>query len=203
MISPVVPAAAGIFRWKILDSSLRYFCLFMVLSVIHVVIEYVVGSLNISTHFLSDIFRSIEVVCFILLFHNYQKPKYKSVLSIVLILLYLITWIYIMVFNNISNQFNTVMAILARIILIFAAMTALFNLVVNSKVHLAPLYSYYIFWIALGVLLYCSGTFMVLSLGNEIMKYGKEYFMMMWSINWSFYIISNICFTVSFYHLKQ
>jgi hypothetical protein len=52
-----------------------------------------------------------------------------------------------------------------------------------------------VFWVAMGVLLYASGTLLVLGLSNHLLQLGKPYFDVAWHINWSLLIIANLLYT--------
>jgi len=198
MASSVFPLTIGLRHWKTLDKPLRYFTLFLLLTVLQIGLEYYLGRIKASTHLLSDYYRSIEVTFLLLLFRQFILPQIKNRIVFSFLAFYFCLWLVVSQYFYTPDHLNIPMAVTARILLVSCAMIVLYSLVHKTSAFLIPIYKQYIFWIAIGVLTYCTGTFMVLSLGNEILKYGADYFIAMWHINWTFFILSNMFFSWSF-----
>lgn len=199
MASSVFPLMVGIYRWKKIDKPLRYFIFFLIITVIQIGIEYILGRLSIPTHLLSDFYIAFEVTFFLSLFRLFIRTQMKKMILLAFILIEIVILIFSTVYYIDTPQFNTIIGFSSRFILIISALLLIHTLVTNNVSTFQPLHEHYVFWIATGVLIYCSGSIIVLSLGNEIMNLGIDYFFAMWYINWSFFIIANILYSRSFF----
>jgi hypothetical protein len=199
MVSSVFPVTVGLWKWKKLNKPLRYFIVFLIITVFQVSAEYYMGTmLHLSTKLLSDYFRSIELIFYLLFFRQFIVSARKNIIIFTFLVVYFFVWITISVYYYVPAKLNTPMALLSRIILSIVAMMTIYSQVHRSPIIGKSLLQQYSFYIATGILLYCAGTFLVLGLGNEIMKYGLEYFISMWYFNWSFFILANLLFSIAF-----
>lgn len=203
MASSLFPLIIGIFRWKKVDAMLRYFIFFLLITVIQIGIEYTLGRMKIPTHVLTDFYTAFEATFLLLLFRLFVRSNLKKIIFLIFIALDLAVFIFSYIHQNNEPQFNTLLLLLTRVVLIFGAMSVIHSIVTEKVNTVYPIYKYSIFWIAAGVLIYCTGSVLVLSLGNEIMKLGIDYFFAIWKINWSFFIIANILFSFSFFVSTQ
>lgn len=189
----------GIYRWKKVDQPLRYFILFLSVTAIQIGAEYVLGRFKIPTQVLTDFYTVFEVTFLLFLFRMVIRSKLKKNIFLVFIILDLLILVFSTIYKSETPQFNSVLLLSARLFLIISSMIVIHSLLTDKLTIQQPMYEYYIFWIATGVLIYCSGSFIVLSLGNEIMKYGIDYFFAVWKLNWIFFIVANILFSFSFF----
>lgn len=199
MASSIVPLIIGIFRWKKVDATLRYFIFFLLITVIQIGIEYALGRMKTPTHMLTDFYTAFEATFILLLFRLFVRSNFKKIIFLLFIVIDLVVFIFSYLHQNNEPQFNSLLQLLTRIVLVFGAMLVIHSIVTEKVNAVYPIYKYSIFWIAAGVLIYCTGSVLVLSLGNEIMKLGIDYFFAIWKINWSFFIIANIFFSFSFF----
>ena len=199
MASSLFPMAAGVYRWKKIDRPLRYFILFLTVTVVQIGMEYVLGRQKIPTQVLTDIYTAFEVSFLLLLFRLFIRSHLKKKIFIMFIAIELLILVFSSIYHNDIPQFNSILLLSARLFLIISSMIVIHTLITDSMNTSLPIYKYYVFWIASGVLIYSSGSFIVLSLGNEIVKLGIDYFFAIWKINWALFIIANILFSRSFF----
>jgi hypothetical protein len=193
----------GFYRWKKVDQPLRYFILFLSVTAIQIGVEYVLGRFSIPTQVLTDFYTAFEVTFLLFLFRMVISSNLKKKIFLVFIILDLLILVFSIIYKSEISQFNSVLLLSARLFLIISSMIVIHSLLTDTLNISKPIYEYYIFWIATGVLIYYSGSFIVLSLGNEIMKYGIDYFFAVWKINWILFIIANILFSRSFFALAR
>lgn len=199
MASSLFPMAAGVYRWKKIDRPLRYFILFLTVTVVQIGMEYVLGRQKIPTQVLTDFYTAFEVSFLLLLFRLFIRSHLKKKIFIMFIAIELLILVFSSIYHNDIPQFNSILLLSARLFLIISSMIVIHTLITDSMNTSLPIYKYYVFWIASGVLIYSSGSFIVLSLGNEIVKLGIDYFFAIWKINWALFIIANILFSRSFF----
>ncbi len=197
--SSVLSMTIGLSRWKNIDSPMRYFTVYLVITVIQIFTEFVLGRLGHSTQFLTDIYMTGETVFLLLLYKYFLSSQYKKILFISFIPIIVFIYIFSTIIQNGLVQFNTLLAPAARIILIITSLISIHDGLTAMHDDKIGIHKKEMFWIAAGVLIYCSGSFMVLTLGNEILNRGIDYFTTMWYFNWSFLIIANLLFSRSYF----
>lgn len=193
--SYVVPLAAGITRLRYLDKALRVFLVLCVLSALQVGAQYVLGTMGIRNYFILNYFVAIEFILVIQVFSlSTHSPRARVVLSAGAIL-FLGYWLLDLVFWNDPTQISSTAAVVANILLIVGSLAVLHPALRDAATRLVERP---IFWIAVGIALYSSGSLLVLGLSNELLKLGVEYFDIGWHINWALIILSNGLFAKAF-----
>lgn len=194
-ISIFVPAAFGIVSWKKLEFPLKIFALLCVYSVAHLVMEFIMGRLGTSNQFLSNIHQLIEFGCLSYLYYARINEKYFRQTIQTAVIFYVIFWVYNVFYFNDPNSFNEMISMVASIILILMSVTVLtfvFKTTLTVISHSA------VFWIAAGAVIYFSGTIAIFTMSNTILAMGMPYFNLLWHINWTMAIITNMMYARSF-----
>ncbi len=190
-----IPAGIGYRNWRILQPPMKIFTLFCFFLVVQVIAEFVLGRLGIANHFVSNIHVLVQVECILFLYFKWvQKTRLKDSLKIAG-LMYFVFWFLDVSFLPFPKEFRENIDTVASCILLVASVIILGQIVGVSKISITQ---YSVFWIAIGTLLYSSGTIVVFSFSNTILNMGMEYFNMLWHINWGFTIIANLFFVRSF-----
>ena len=94
-------------------------------------------------------------------------------------------------FNN-PNHIDSGMAMISRT---FVIAVSLITLQATLKDERSRLVERPVFWVAMGAILYSSGTLLVVGLSNQLLQLGKTYFDVAWHINWTLLIIANLFYT--------
>ena len=191
----LIPAGFGVRHWRRLQTSMKIFALFCIFSVIQVTAEFVLGRMGIANQFLSNIYMIVYVGCMLFLYSQWtQKIRLNDGLKIAG-LMYFVFWFLDVSFLPFPKEFRENIDTVASFIMLVASVIILGQIVRVSKISITQ---YSVFWIAIGTLLYSSGTIVVFSFSNTILDMGIEYFNMLWHINWGFTIIANVFFARSF-----
>lgn len=193
--SYLIPAGIGLRNWNMLQTPMKIFALFCFFSVVQVITEFGLGRMGISNHFVSNIHILVQVECIFFLYSQWsQKIRLNDGLKIAG-LMYFVFWFLDVSFLPFPKEFRENIDTVASCILLVASVIILGQIVGVSKISITQ---YSVFWIAIGTLLYSSGTIVVFSFSNTILNMGMEYFNMLWHINWGFTIIANLFFVRSF-----
>lgn len=195
-LSFLFPVVSGIYNWKTLDRTMRIFAIFCCLSLIHVVIEFIWGRMGESNQFLINLYWLMEFEFILYLYFQWIKNKILKEVFQYFGLAYLLFWTFNQFYFDDPTRFNEPVAVVSFIFLIVASVLVFYHLILAATDRLA---NAAIFWIGTGIILYCSGTIIVFTLSNTVMKMGLEYFISIWYINWSFIIIANLSFARSFW----
>ncbi len=194
-ISYFIPATYGILNWKNNGKALKTLTVFLIYTIFHVAFEFLLGRMNISNQFLINFHQLIEFECIIYIFRQWTSKRTMKDVFHIFALLYLVFWFTEITFISIPTEFRESISTTANVLLILSALVIGIELFRTTEL---PVTQHSIFWIAAGVILYTSGTVVVVTISNSILKAGIEYFNAMWHIIWGFTIISNIFYARSF-----
>jgi hypothetical protein len=195
-VSCFIPAIAGIYQWKKLESSFKVLTVFFCYTAIHASIEEILRRMGINNLFLGNYHQVVEIECFLFFFSKWTENK-KLIISIQYIGIgYLLFWVVNKFYFENATEFNEIIATLSNFILIVFSTLILFELV--RKVTI-PLFKHAVFWISASVMLYCAGTIIIFSFTNTLLQMGGSYFTILWYVNWTLTIISNLMFARSFW----
>ena len=191
-IGYVVPATAGIIRFPRLSRAMRILTLLCVLACIDIAAQYLVALWGMKNYFLSDYYRVIEVSLLYAVFHFSLTLKRPRIVLRALGILFIVIWIVDMFYFHDPHRMNSTMAMISRTFLIVMALVTLQSAIRDEKSRLVERP---VFWVVMGVVLYSSGTLLVVGLSNQLLALGKVYFDVAWHINWSLLIIANLLYT--------
>lgn len=175
---------------------MKVFASLCCLTVIEVSLSYALGKSGIRNMVVSNYYRLFEVElvlgCYLLWFKSLTLVRTMKLAGIMFFLFWLADAVYF--FN--ASQINSIMAIVARLIII-AATIALFSDVLRSAN--VPFPRHPMFWVGVGELLYCCGTILVLAFSNRVLTMGMQYFELLWYFNWGAAILANLLYARSFF----
>ncbi len=191
----LLPAAAGIWRWKSLEKPRRIFAGFCLYAVVHVAAEFILGRFGIRNHFLINFYWLVEFAVIGHLYARWTANRRTALLFLWSVPLYTLFWIiHTMLLSDLS-QFTDLSATVAHLAL------ASFSLIVLQQQFQRTdglITDAAMFWIGAGVLLYQAGTIIVFSMSNTALQMGITYFDIVWHINWGCTIVANLFFARSF-----
>ena len=191
-VSFLIPAAAGIKRFSKLSRAMRLLTVLCVLACIDIAVQLLVAWGGMRNYFLSDYYRVIEVSLLCVVFYLSTASKGTRIVLRVLGILFVVIWVLDMVFFRDPDHINSGMAMISRTFLIVMALVTLQSAIKDEKSHLLERP---VFWVVMGVVLYSSGTLLVVGLSNQLLDLGVPYFVVAWHINWSLLIIANLLYT--------
>lgn len=194
-VSYFLPAGVGLRYWKLSPAPMKVFTLFCVYSTLHLIAEFTLGRMKISNQFLLNYHQIIELGAILYVYHAWVPGKRLKDLFQYFGLGYSLLWIVNKFFFEDPMRFSENISLVALFLQIIASLIIMNSIVNSSREHVS---AHAIFWIALGVLLYASGTIIVNGFSNTILAMGMVYFNILWHINWGFTIIANILYARSF-----
>jgi hypothetical protein len=191
-LSFLVPATAGVTKFAKLNKAMRFLAILCCLACVDVALQLFLGMRYMRNYFVSDYYRVIEtsLLCAVFYFSAASR-RVKNVLR-VLGILFVMIWVADMLWFNNPDHINSGMAMISRTFVLLMALITLQATLKDERPHLTgrP-----VFWIAMGAILYVSGTMLVLGFSNRLLELGKTYFDIAWHINWSLLIITNLFYT--------
>lgn len=193
--SYLIPVAIGLINYQRLRSSVKIFYLYCTVAMTGVLGEVILSYWGINNHLIINVFRLFEILLyarFLLKISTYYKLNLMIYASV---LLFLSIWIFTNFIQDKIETFNAVDAFTAGVILLVLSGLLLFLAV--HKVEVPPTKTPK-FWIAAGILIYNSGTVILMALSNTLLEQGLEIFNIAWHINWTLCIVSNLMYSYSF-----
>jgi hypothetical protein len=191
----LIPVITGGIRYKSLRSSERIFLSYCVVLMLGVFIEVTASLLGIHNHFIINVFRLFDVLIFTFYFSKTTTTKIFKIIASVSAILFLGVWICTNIVYTQMNVFNTVDAFVSGVLYLILAGILLFVTVHKVEKRSTRLPA---FWVAFGVIIYNSGSIMVLAFSNTLLEQGIELFNIAWHINWTLCIVSNLMYSYSF-----
>ena len=191
-LSFLVPATAGVKKFAGLSTALRMLAALCILACLNIATQYVLAVLSIKNYFISNYYRVIETSLLCAVFYYSAAPKgVRNVLRGLGILFFVIWGVDTIWYNN-PNQIDSGMAMISRIFILGMSLITLQATFKDERSHLVERS---VFWIAMGAVLYSSGTLLVVGLGNQLLQLGQPYFIAAWHVNWLLLIIANLFYT--------
>jgi len=175
----LVPAAAGIIKFRVLSKAMRMLTVLCVLACFNIAAQSLLASWGIRNYFISDYYTILEMSLLCGIFYLSVASKRARIVLRVLGLIFFGIWIVDMVFFHNPDQINSEMAVVSRIFLVVMSLVTLQAAMGDES---SVLTARPVFWVAMGVVFYASGTLLVLGLSNELLKLGKSYFDVAWHI---------------------
>lgn len=192
----VIPLYSGIRAWKTLGPSMKLFAAFTMYAAVHVALEFILGHNGINNHFLLNIFDLVSFQCIVYLYYRWVESKRMKEFFQLLGLAYAAYWALEMSYIEVPDDFQTAISTSANMLLIVSSTVILYSIAQSQE---SKVYSLAVSWIATGVILYCGGTVIIQAMSNILLTMGQRYFDMMWHVNWTLCIISNILYARSFW----
>jgi hypothetical protein len=182
-------------RFRFLDKSMKAFAIFSIVGVVNVGLEYFLSRAHIRNYWLIDLYFLITVPSIALVYYlSVSSPAVRNLLKVSSIV-FVLVWVIQKSFFSDPTQLNSALAMITAIFLILISIVT-FNVIL--KTTSLPLSSEPLFWVLTGTLIYYSGSFAVMGLGNELLKLGMEYFEFGWHVNWILVTCSMILYSIGF-----
>jgi len=188
----LVPLSVGLVGYRSLARPMKVLTLLCVLSVVSAVAAFILGRLAINNRFIANNYVPVEVLLITAIyFLSTGIGKHRRIL-VGLATVFTVVWTIDKMLFDIPEQTNSSMALLSRLLLL--AMSV-YTIVIASQDTDSRLSTKSVFWVASGVIVYSTGTFIVSGLGNRLMQLDLSYFVIAWHINWLLLITTNLLYT--------
>jgi len=190
--SSLIPVSLGIVRYRSIAKPMRVLTLLCALSVMTATTELILGRYGINNQFLANAYVPVEVLLITLVYcFSISVTKYRRIL-VGSALVFMSVWIVDWIFFDIPDEMNSEMALVSRL---FLFTMSLLVISIASKDSTSRLSDKSLFWVATGVVVYSTGTFIVAGLGNRLLQLNASLFVIAWHINWLLLIAANLLYT--------
>jgi hypothetical protein len=187
-----VPAVVGLFRYRKMPTPMRVLTMLCVLSVVNTVTAFVLGRMKINNQVVANLYVLVELILITAVyFLSTVAGRIKRVL-LGSASLFVFVWLVDVTFFDPLTEMNSTMAAISRLFLIAQSFMII---TVVSRDSAGQLSKRAVFWVASGVILYSTGTFIVAGLGSRLLETNVSFFVIAWHINWGLLIVANLFYT--------
>ena len=188
----LIPAGTGIVRYKLLTLPMRILAILSILACVELVIEYAVAKYTKNNLFLADYYTLVEFSMLWGVYYCANNSEKKKWLLIGCGVFFVVAWVVGVTMFNGPQPVGGHLAVPSRIVLIVLSLIVLQEIFKDQGSQITE---QSILWVALGVLLYSTGTMMIFGFATRLLKLGLPYFEMAWRVNWVLTIAANLFYT--------
>ena len=187
-----VPAVVGLFRYGKMSTPMRLLTALCALAVLNDVTSLILGRMKINNQLLANVYVLVELVLITAVYYfSTVAGRFKRAL-LGSASLFVLVWLVDVTFFDPLTEMNSTMAAISRLFLIAQSFMMI---TVVSRDSAGQLSKRAVFWIASGVILYSTGTFIVAAFGSRLLDINVSFFVIAWHINWSLLIVTNLFYT--------
>jgi hypothetical protein len=200
VLSPVIPIGVGVKLYPHLSGELRLLLLYCVASLLAGIIGFSLALRGVNSNAAGYIFTFFQFLVFVVLFSRWQGKKWARVFLLLLLAGFFLFWVTGVFLVKDSHAFSKLTRPVAAVLLVLAAAITLFQLLISET---SPILNNSIFWVSAGVLTYCTGMTMLLSLSDVLLRISHETVRLLWaSIQTSLHLLLNVFFAIGFLCLR-
>jgi hypothetical protein len=190
--SSLVPAIVGWIYRKNHGVAMNRFVLYCIVAALNVVVALVLSRLGVHNLFLFGIYSLVSVVLMGYVFWSATGTRWVRQMLLSSLLVFFLAWLTLEFILAPASGLNTPLVMATSFWFVMMSVIILDDLLKTSKSGLteSP-----IFWVLTGTIVYYAGTFVVLGLGNQLMKLGNSVFAAAWNVNWILTIAANLIYT--------
>ncbi len=192
LASFLIPASAGVTKFRTLNKAMRILAVLCLFACLDVILQVLLSMRNVKNYFISDYYRVIETSFLCAVFYYSVAPKGVRDVLRGLGIIFAVIWGADVIWFNSHDQISSGMAMISRAFVLAMSLIALQATLRDERSNLVERP---IFWVAMGAILYSSGTLLLVGLSNQLLALGQSYFVAAWHINWTLLIIANLFYT--------
>jgi hypothetical protein len=187
-----VPVVVGLFRYKRMSPPMRVLVMLCTFSILNTITAFVLGRMKINNQLIANLYIPVELILITSIYYLSTVAGRSKRVLLGSASLFFIVWLIDAILIDSLTEMNSSMAAISRLFLI-AQSLMMINFM--SKESSVPLSTRGVFWVASGVILYSTGTFIVAGLGSRLLEINVSLFVMAWHVNWGLLIVANLLYT--------
>ena len=184
-----VPMILGLVRYKSLEKGTRALVVLCVANCCQGTLSFVLSMMRIRNLELLNDYTPVELVLLVAVFYLLVESRTVQRILVACVALYVLIWTADKFTLDDPSQLNNRMAMLSRLIAIIISIAALYS---GQKSLSGSFLRSSLFWVGTAVLLYSSGTLLLLGWSNQLAKSGTGTFITAWQINWVLLSMANL-----------
>lgn len=195
LYSPTLPILVGIYRLGSLDrSKIILFSYLLVTFSADIFLMWFVRGHQLDLG-LTHAYFLVEYLFIMSIIVVWQESHQMKKFFQTMLFLYTLFWVVAKISFEPLNGLYSITASVSQVLLVLAAGYTLFIVIGN---HAQPLFSLLRFWVLLSIVIYFTGTLLLVALQGILIKFSINDFILVASINWSLKILFNILIATGF-----
>ena len=189
--SIIAAMIVGVVRFKHLGKAGRALAVLCAVNCCQATASIILGAMKIRNLELINDYRPVELTLIAAVFYLMVESMITKRILVLCVSAYVLVWIADKIYLDDPTQLNSRMAMLSRLIAIIMSISALYSEIVTSE---GVFFKYPLFWVGASVLLYSSGTLLILGWSNQLTGSSRATFISAWHINWLLLIVANLLY---------
>ena len=190
--SSFLAAMVALVRYHRLDTAAKALAWLCIANYCEGAVAYILSLRKIRNLELLNDYRPIELFLTACVFYFMVQSRTARRLLVLCTSIFVLVWIADKIFLDDPGHLNNRMALLSRVVAVTMSIASLYF---GAKESETLFIERPLFWVGTAVLLYSSGTLLVLGLSNQLAFMNREIFIMAWQINWILLIMANLFYT--------
>jgi hypothetical protein len=191
----ILTAMVGGFRYRNLPRPLKILEWLTIVSLVEVGVQRILGSHHINNLWTVHLFTLFEFICVVLIYSAWMKERRNQVMLVVCLSAFILFWIVSKFTFEPFSRLDGWTSAISKILQITLSIFILVDVIKESELVWTRDSR---FWVGAGIIIYAAGSIFIFALFNKMLEISVDRLMMVWHINWSLMIISNLFYARSF-----
>jgi len=195
MLTEIVTALVGGLRYRTLQRPLRILEWLIIFTILEVGLQWALSYFGIHNLWTSHFFTLIEMVFVVLLFSSWMKNRRNRMMLSLCLFMFIIFWIVSKFTFEPLSLVDGWTAAISKILQITFSTFLLVDVVKESDMNWTDDPR---LWIIAGIIIYSAGSIFIFALFNKMLQISPDRLKIIWFLNWTLIIISNLLYTRGF-----
>jgi hypothetical protein len=195
MLTEIVTALVGGLRYRTLPRPLRILEWLIMFAILEVGVQWALSYFGIHNLWTSHFFTLIEMVFVVLMFSSWMKNRRNRMMLSLCLFVFIIFWIVSKFTFEPLSLVDGWTAAISKILQITFSTFLLVDVVKESDINWTDDPR---LWIIAGIIIYSAGSIFIFALFNKMLQISPDRLKIIWFLNWTLIIISNLLYTRGF-----
>jgi hypothetical protein len=195
MLTEIVTALVGGLRYRTLPRPLRILEWLIIFAILEVGVQWALSYCGIHNLWTSHFFTLIEMVFVVLMFSSWMKNRRNRMMLSLCLFVFIIFWIVSKFTFEPLSLVDGWTAAISKILQITFSTFLLVDVVKESDINWTDDPR---LWIIAGIIIYSAGSIFIFALFNKMLQISPDRLKIIWFLNWTLIIISNLLYTRGF-----
>jgi hypothetical protein len=191
----IITALVGGFRYRNLPRPLKILEWLLIIGLVEVGAQWLLGSHHINNLWTGHLFTLVEFILVVLIYSAWMKERRNQVILVVCLSAFILFWIVSKFTFEPFSRLDGWTSAISKILQITLSVFILVDVIKESELVWTRDSR---FWVGAGIIIYAAGSIFIFALFNKMLEISVDRLMMVWHINWSLMIISNLFYARSF-----
>jgi hypothetical protein len=195
MLTEIVTALVGGLRYRTLPRPLRILEWLIIFAILEAGLQWALSYFGIHNLWTSHFFTLIEMVLVVLMYSSWMKNRRNRMILSLCLFVFIIFWIVSKFTFEPLSLVDGWTAAISKILQITFSTLLLVDVVKESDMNWTDDSR---LWIIAGIIIYSAGSIFIFALFNKMLQISPDRLKIIWFLNWTLIIISNLLYTRGF-----